>query len=187
LNDETTMNSNLVSALILTLPLLLGGTFHMWVVRRNWFAALARPISQAAFGANKSWRGVLVMTVATVPGVFATVWFAALLGAGVTRPLNAVSPLLLGIALGLGYALAELPNSFVKRRLGIAPGAPAARHRFWFTLIDQADSALGCALIYAWLIDVPVAVLLLIVLVGPAVHLAANLTLYSLGLRKEAL
>ena len=35
--------------------------------------------------------------------------------------------LALGLALGLGYSLSELPNSFVKRRLGIPPGGVSKR------------------------------------------------------------
>ena len=33
---------------------------------------------------------------------------------------------LLGLAIGIGYSVAELPNSFIKRQLSIAPGANAS-------------------------------------------------------------
>lgn len=180
------MATALISALIMTLPLVLSGSFHMWVVRRDWLRFLARPIHERAFGRNKSWRGVVVMALATVPGVALTRLGASALGAEVAAPLAAVPAWWLGTWLGLGYALAELPNSFVKRRLGIAPGAPARRGRRWFRLVDQADSAVGCAIAYAFLIDVPGVVLLLLVLLGPAVHAVANVSLYSVGLRREA-
>ncbi|MFI5342228.1 MAG: CDP-archaeol synthase, partial [Candidatus Methylomirabilales bacterium] len=50
------------------------------------------------------------------------------------------NPCTLGTALGLGAMLGELPNSFVKRRLGIAPGGCA--HGIpgpVFYLWDQVD------------------------------------------------
>jgi hypothetical protein len=101
--------------------------------------------------------------------------------------LGEVSAFALGMLLGLGYLLAELPNSYLKRRLGIPAGRPSPRYRAAFALLDQADSALGFALVYAVITDVPAAQLVLMVLLGPAIHAVANLTLYGLGLRKEAL
>ena len=55
--------------------------------------------------------------------------------------LSGPHPILLGGLLGIAYVVAELPNSAFKRRLGIAPGQLPARNRFWFALMDQADSA----------------------------------------------
>src|SRR5690606_27440044 len=97
------------------------------------------------------------------------------------------SPIFLGLALGLAYVAFELPNSYMKRRLGIAPGKLPERNRFVFALVDQSDSAIGCMLVYALFVAPPWPVLLLLAFLGPAVHLAANLGLYSLGLRKEPL
>ena len=176
----------LASVALLTLPLIVSGSIHMWIVRQNYFAALARPIHKPSFGANKTWRGFAVMMLATVLGVLLARLVALGLPAAAARPFEAVSPLPLGLLLGLGYALAELPNSYLKRRLGIPPGAQSTRHRAWFTFLDQADSAIGCAVVYAALLDYPARVLVLAILLGPAVHLVANVTLYAAGLRKEA-
>jgi hypothetical protein len=60
--------ADLLCAVILILPLIVSGFFHMWVVTRNHLAALAVPIHRVAFGSNKTWRGFAVMPLATVPG-----------------------------------------------------------------------------------------------------------------------
>ena len=184
---QASLGTALASAALLVLPLLVSGSLHMWIVTRGVLAGLAQPIHRTAFGANKTWRGFLVMPLATVPGVLLARAIAPAVSTETAASLAAVDPLLLGLLLGLGYVLAELPNSYMKRRLGIAPGRPAARHRFWFSFLDQADSAIGCALVYAALTDVPGLSLALLVVLGPVIHLAANLALYGLGLRKEAL
>ena len=59
-----------LTALFLALPLLVSGCYHMLVVRKNHFAALAIPLHTRWFGPNKTWRGILVMLLATIPGVW---------------------------------------------------------------------------------------------------------------------
>lgn len=174
-------------ALFLTLPLVVSGSFHMLVVRRGWLAGLSRPVSEARFGANKTFRGFVVMAIATVPGVMLARRLGEALGGDFATALANPPALVLGVALGLAYAAAELPNSFLKRRLGIPPGKSSHHHRVGFTLLDQADSAIGCALVYALLTDVSWPAVILFVLLGPAVHLVANVSLYAVGLRREAL
>ena len=103
------------------------------------------------FGANKTWRGALVT-------VLGTACFATLLAWVNTRwlqwpvavPFAAAHPFAWGALLGSGYIAGELPNSFVKRQLDIAPGAPGsgvAGRVFW--LVDQLDSLAGM-LLFTW-------------------------------------
>lgn len=167
----------LLDAVLLTLPIVIGGVAHMYAVSRQWLPALARPVNRRAFGANKTWRGFVLMPLLTIPGAYAL---------GALLPLNprvdgwlAGTPLwLLGLALGLGYILLELPNSFLKRRLGIAPGETPGRGAWFFILLDQWDSAIGFALAYALLTPVPASVLLVQVLIFPAIALAVKRLLY---------
>src|SRR5205814_475459 len=102
------------------------------------------------FGDNKTWRGVacavaggvacavaggVACAVAggvacAVAGCLATVAVQKdVVGdnAGIIAvlPYSKVNVVLLGLALGGGATLGELPNSFVKRQLGIPPGASA--------------------------------------------------------------
>jgi hypothetical protein len=175
----------LIQALWLSLPLLVGGALHMVVVKLDLWPRLRKPISKRLFGSNKTWRGFVVMPLATVPGVWLVQHFTAP-SAPPHFPPGLGAGTFLGLALGLAYALFELPNSGLKRRMGIAPGKRA--RGAWapaFVLLDQADSALGCMVVYRLALDTPWAVMAVCLVLGPAVHLVGNLTLFSLGLRKE--
>lgn len=177
----------LYTALYLAIPLIVSGVLHMAIVRANLLPALKRPIAARFFGPNKTIRGLVAMPLLTVVGVYLAVLLEAPLGDALLVSLRQTSLVGLGLALGVGYALAELPNSYVKRRLGIAAGKLPEKNRFVFAFVDQADSAVGCAVVYALLLHVPVTVLVIVVLIGPVIHAVANVTLYFLGLRKEPL
>ena len=172
--------SALGDALVLSLPLVISGALHMMVVRCDWWPALKIPIHKGLLGPNKTWRGIVVMALTAPVGA----WLTALLWPDAFGSWNLF---VLGVLLGLAYALAELPNSYVKRRLGIAPGKRPVRNRAWFALADQADSAIGCALVYGWALRLNAMTILLLVAVGPAVHLVVNYSLYLMRLRKEPL
>ena len=51
--------------------------------------------------------------------------------------------LFLGAFFGLTYSLFELPNSFIKRRLGVKSGQEADKNKWLFFFMDKSDSALG--------------------------------------------
>lgn len=175
----------IITALFLAIPLLVSGSFHMWVVSRNQFAFLAKPIHLKAFGANKTWRGIVVMMLATIPGVWLAQALEPALSSALTVSMLNSDAVLLGLLLGLGYVIPELPNSFIKRRLNIKPGEPAQRFTFFFSLLDQADSAIGCAIVYWLLLNPSLDVMVWMVVIGPLVHLVANISLYACGLRKQ--
>ncbi len=181
----TTITVAIVTSLYLMLPLVISGIIHMVVVRSNVFKVIKIPIHQQAFGENKTWRGVLVMPVLSMLGVWATQQIPVEGSELVTVSLVNESAIILGILLGLGYVIFELPNSFIKRRLGIAPGKLPPSKKIIFIIIDQADSAIGCALVYLLMKDISVMIFLIIIFLGPLIHLLVNLTLYLLGLRKE--
>ena len=165
-------------ALILSLPLVLSGGFHMAAVKLDLLPALKIPIHHAWFGRNKTWRGLLVMPATAALGVVlaAAVW---------PEQFGGWNPVVLGVLLGLAYALAELPNSFVKRRLGIDAGKRPPRHAAWFALADQADSAIGCGLVYAWALRLTAGPMLLLMAIGTSIHLIVNYSLYLMRLRRE--
>lgn len=175
----------LVTALVLAVPPLAAASLHMAVVRLGLLPRLKRPIHARALGPNKTWRGLVVMPLAALLGVHLGRLLEPAAGDLLLVSLQARPAVVLGIALGLAYALFELPNSYVKRRLGIPPGKLPARHGWLFGLVDQTDSVVGCALVYALLLRPPLAALALCLLVGPVIHLIANVTLYVAGLRRE--
>src|SRR5215472_3366443 len=125
----------LKQALILCVPLIISGGAHMAVVKLDILTPLKIPIHRRWFGANKTWRGVLVMPLAAALGVRLALMFWP-------DEFGGWNFFLLGLLLGLAYVLAELPNSFIKRRIGIEPGKRPPRNAAWFALADQADSAI---------------------------------------------
>ena len=144
------------------------------------------------FGDNKTWKGiagyVLLNTVFTVlwgfvclnPKVAELDFFY--LNHGSTIPYN----ILVGVLLGLGYSLFELPNSFLKRRLDIEPGKTIKG--FWkvfFIFLDQADSIFGVALVVWIFHDIGILLYLGFVAVGAATHIILNMLLYAAHLRKN--
>jgi len=92
---------------------------------------------------------------------------------------------LLGLLAGLGFMLGELPNSFIKRQLRIAPGGQAAGRpgRVVQRIADRLDSTIGMLLAMSLLVDTPWQMWLYLIVVGPAVHFVFSILLTQLGLK----
>jgi CDP-2,3-bis-(O-geranylgeranyl)-sn-glycerol synthase len=142
------------------------------------------------FGDNKTWRGFVVM----VPGVGAA--FALLGGlsgpfgdglAGGLWPLSGRAYFLLGCWVGLAFMAAELPNSFLKRQLDIAPGGTAAHPlgRAVGFCVDRLDSLLGGLLALALVVPVPRFIWVATLLLGSVVHWLFSVLLLSLGVKRR--
>ena len=144
------------------------------------------------FGDNKTWKGfigyLIFDTISTV------IWGIVCHSSGIDH-LNYfyinhentfLFNLMVGFLLGLGYALFELPNSFLKRRLDITPGKTiSGAWRIFFIFLDQADSIFGCALVVWLFYDLGIGLYLLYVLVGALTHIIMNVLLYLCRLRKN--
>lgn len=176
----------LLWGLYLQLPVVCGGVWHMVIVRRDCLPLLRRPICLPLFGANKTWRGLLLVPPLTALGAL-LLWpleylFVAL---NWSSPLADTSLLLAGAAAGLGYMLGELPNSLLKRRLGIAPGATPARHGRWFLWLDQLDSGIGAALAYGLYPGIGWALALSYAITFPLTALLVKRALFHAGLKSR--
>ncbi len=98
-----------------------------------------RPISARHFGANKTWRGAAVMQTGAMLATVALFRVPAYRERLPPEVADA-DPAVVGALLGLAVWTGELPNSFVKRRLGIAPGQQArGALGLAISIIDQAD------------------------------------------------
>ena len=95
----------------------------------------------------------------------------------------------LGLACGIAFMLAELPNSFMKRRLGIAPGHPPSQSwlRPIVLFVDRYDSVLGVLLTLSLLVPVPIATWILVLFFGPVVHALFSIAMHALGIKARAL
>lgn len=188
----------ILSVLYTTAPITLGGILHMFVVRANWCGALARPLDggmvwrgKRLLGDHKTWRGIVVIVAATV----AFTGLQRILETSAPRlvalnlcDLGAVGWWRAGLVWGLAYAAAELPNSFLKRRLDVAPGAGSrGAAGTALALLDQADSAIGVAFA-GWLaLGIDAAAVSWIIAVCTALHLLLNALLGLTKIRARAL
>lgn len=179
--------SPLAEALLLIMPLLIAGVGHMLIVRFDLFSGLKIPVNAARFGCNKTWRGFAVMPWLTWMGVLLTsVAESLLLGDRLGSAFQSAAALPLGLTLGFAYVLFELPNSFLKRRLGIPPGEPSNEHRVLAFITDHLDSFVGCLIVYELWLELRLETCLLLLVFGPLIHIGINLILFICGLRKEA-
>jgi hypothetical protein len=176
---------------------LLGAFVLAGMAQTAWFAAplsrrFSQPIDRGAtfrgsrvFGEHKTLRGFVVMVPA------AAVSFAALAAAigdpqqAGLWPLTIAGYAGLGACAGLGFMAGELPNSFLKRQLGIRPGEGprtrvAAAAQF---VADRIDSGLGMLLAVSAIVPTPAMTWLLVLLVGPSIHWAFSVLLFHLGLK----
>ena len=184
-------------------PVIVAGVLHMLVVRWNLFRRLARPIDggrcwrgRRLLGDNKTWRGLLVMPAAAAilggtQGLLGGTWsfeagLSPLSGTelmqrfGIPSQTAALGLLFAacGGAFGFAYVAGELPNSWLKRRLGIGPGE-TRRDALGsvFLWIDQADSVVAVLLValFAFTLEWSTCVLAAVLLT--LVHLAVNASL----------
>lgn len=177
---------DLSGALWLALPVAAAGALHGVVLRRGWAAGLARPLDagrtwrgRRLLGDHKTWRGVLVYVGGAALGALAWRLVPAPARLG---PLAAAPGALLGALLGLGFALGELPNSFLKRRVGVAPGA---RGTGLHVALDQVDSLVGCLLAVSVVWVPPLGVCVAVLAVGLALHAGFNGLFVLAGIKER--
>lgn len=156
----------------------------MIAVKADILSYFKMPIHPRWFGMNKTWRGFVVMLLATWPGVLLAQRLESLFDLN-TPLLTQTSSWPLALVLGLGYCLAELPNSFVKRRLGVKEGQTSSRYKWLFVIFDQADSAIGCMIAYKFLIPISALTFVGTIVFGTVMHLVINVSLYQVGIRKN--
>jgi hypothetical protein len=141
------------------------------------------------FGQNKTVRGFVVMVPATAVSIAVV---ASLIGAAgyssAIWPLDTAGFAVVGLVAGLGFMAGELPNSFIKRQLDGAPGAPAAGPLTGplFALTDRLDSALGTLIALSLVVPVPWEVWALVLAIGPVVHGSYSALTYRMGGKARA-
>jgi hypothetical protein len=183
-------------ALFLLAAFVLAGCAQVVWLATAWSRKLSMPLDggrtlrgRRIFGANKTLRGFVVMVPATA-AAFAIVAAAARAIAGSTDaaglwPLSLPGYALLGAWAGLGFMLGELPNSFVKRQLDIAPGAIAAHPvaAFWQFTIDRIDSGVGMLTALSLAVPTPLQTWAFVVFVGWTIHWSFSVVLFRLRVK----
>jgi hypothetical protein len=183
-----------LSGLLVFVAVLGAPILHAPVLALDLFKALKRPLDGGAtiggrrvFGDNKTWRGALFMvTGPALAALLLTRWPAfrdALPDAVADAP-----PLLWGALVGLGVVVGELPNSFLKRRLDIAPGTQRRDAAgLALILLDQADLVPGIWLCLAPVYVLPVLTALVAFAIVAVIHLAINVVGFAIGARTSPL
>ncbi len=180
----------------LILPVVFGGLGHVAILKTNLLRSLAVPVDGGArwrgrpvLGANKTWRGFAVMTGLTALTSATQNALARRYrwpGAVEAQQSRRVDAWLAGAICGFAYCLAELPNSFVKRRLGISPGTRAGSRAWLQYTVDQADSVIGCALPLRLIYRSAVGELLTALALGMGFHVAIDQLIYAIGVKTRA-
>ena len=167
------------------IPLILSNVLHMVLVKKNGLSFLSIPLQSTWFGPNKTLRGFLFVPV--VNGILYLIvnwpggWLLSRLSPDYylqqeinIGKINCLNLLLMqaaiGAVYGLFYMLFELPNSWIKRRMGIASGESSKSFRWFFTLLDKTDSAIGVSLVYGFFNDFNLEMMLQFFICASSLH-----------------
>ena len=177
--------------LLLFLPVLGAPLLHAPVLRFDWFAGLKLPLDAGAtfrgrrlFGANKTVRGAICMVLGVL---LATLLLEAVWPAWwdeLPQDARDAEPALLGALIGAGIVIGELPNSFLKRQMDVAPGTQRrSPGGMALTVLDQGDLVLGVWIALLPVYAMPVWAVALTFVVVSAVHLLINVVGFAIGAR----
>jgi hypothetical protein len=170
----------------LAAPVVVAALVHLTILRLRWLEPLRIPLDggatfrgQRVFGDNKTWRGAVVMlavSAAVMPlqGVFRLPSLEYFDYGTTNLPLT-------GLLLGAGFVLGELPNSFLKRQLRVAPGASGG---VFHAILDQLDSVIGALLLLSFVWVAPPRVWAVAFLLGSGLHIAVNGIFVLVGVKR---
>lgn len=181
------------------LPVVLGAASVVLFTKTAFFRAHRSPVDggkmlggERIFGDHKTWIGMLAYLVFCTVAQLLVGLFSRVLGLEAYNQMYSLHQntipynLMIGALFGLAYALFELPNSFLKRRMHIPPSGHAGGLKgAFFFILDQIDSLIGCAIVIGIFSDARFPVLVQYVILGAAVHIAVNLLLVALHARKS--
>ncbi len=130
------------------------------------------------FGENKTWGGLLGgVLLGTLVFFIQQVLYVIPFFHDLSLFDYSIMPTTLGFFMAFGALLGDLVKSFVKRRLGRTPGSS------WF-LFDQIDYVLGAFVFIIPFYMPSAALFLILLLLAPVFHYAANYLAFTLGLKK---
>ena len=182
-------------ALFLAAAFVLAGLAHSAWLRTAASRRLLVPLDGGArfrgrrvFGENKTVRGfVVIVPAAAAAFAFLHTSIARMAPsiAGDLWRLDTAGYAALGSLAGMGFMLGELPNSFVKRQLDVAPGmAPPGRAAAVLTfVVDRTDSIVGMLIVLSLAVPTSWTTWLYVLLIGPGIHLAFSALLHRLGVK----
>lgn len=191
---------SILSKYVTMLPLILGGVSNMVFTKTDLYKKNKYPIDgyktlrdgKRLFGENKTIIGFISMTLFIA--VYQAAWGVVCKLGGIENindwyiinGNNVRVNIITGTATGIIYMVSELPNSFIKRRLDIPSGkTPEGKYGFIFFIIDQIDSLIGVFMFLAVYSNLGIGQYLGYLALGGITHIAINLVLYKLKVRKN--
>lgn len=179
-------------ALFLFSPLLAASALSGIVLRFDLCPKLRRPIDagktlggRRVFGDSKTWRGVAVAVVGCIATITVQKHLLHIPAWLTVVHYESTNEFLFGAAMGTSAMLGELPNSFVKRRLGIEPGrttrGPLVVLFYLWDQIDLLTTAWPVVLIW---VRPGALVVVMSFAVTLALHPLVSLVGYLIGARK---
>ena len=171
----------------LLLALLIAGILEYFAWKTPLFEWLNVPIQRDWFGENKRWRGLFSLPLMQLAPVYL---FAAIETLGLRTPLGSsleswtlfsdFSLWQYALISGFVFNLAELPNSFIKRRLDIAPGENSG----WIGFIgDHIDSTYGLLLAWLLIFHFPMHLIVVGAIACPLLFMVSTLFRQQVGLK----
>ena len=142
----------------------------------KWFPLLESPLSVRLFGSNKTWRGVifgiLMAIIITLIQQAIYLKFPQLYIIDYSK----LNGFLLGFLFGFGAVGGDLIKSFIKRRIGIAPGEP------WL-IADQVNWSIGALIAVSFYIFPGFELAITTIILFFFLHILINHLAYWLGIR----
>lgn len=176
---------------LFSLTPIIAALLHMILVKLDWFKFLAYPLDHYAklkdkriFGNHKTYRGVIFMIFLSFPGLFLVKYLNQLPAFSEIYLFDFGKHSLFFYALmyGLGWTLAELPNSFLKRQQNLTEGK---RGSVLNVILDQSDSPAGILLLFKCVLPLSWKFILLGIVIFSVIHLFFNFILFLLKVRKQ--
>ena len=160
------------------LPLFVANVAHMFIVKGNYFRSTAKPISITLFGAGKTYRGFIVMPL--ICGLSSLLFRTTIL-----HEPNYSWSFSIGLILGVAYLVGELPNSFIKRKLGIQSGQQHPSYKFIQNIIDKSDSLLVACFVYFFIVPVTAGTTVALFALSFTIHVFFSWLLVQLRIKKS--
>lgn len=166
---------------------------HGFILKYDLFPFLKLPLDlgwtfrgKRILGDNKTVRGVLVHIVFSVLGTYCSQYVQTWLFPWSISILDlSFRWLEVGLMLGIGMSLGELPNSFIKRQLGIRPGERSTGYlRGFFFIMDQVDMVLGIWLFFFLFLKLPVKLFFISLILCLILHPTVTWIGYKLRMRR---
>jgi hypothetical protein len=187
----------LACALFVLAAFVLAGTAQTAWFKSAWSRPFMVPLDggrtlggRRIFGANKTVRGFVVMVPACAAAfaILARLLRAAEIDGTGLWTMSYGHYAALGAWAGFGFMAGELPNSFIKRQLGIAEGAAPANIKSAAAqfLADRLDSGIGMLAAMTVMVPVPPRLWAYVLLAGLLIHWSFSILMFRLGIKARA-